>query len=416
MEFTSSNYDKILINFSCLLLCLIPFALLTGPFFPDLFLSIITLIFIFLIIKNRDWIYFKNNFFYFFFTFYILLILFSLTTNNQSLSLKSTIFYFRFIIFSLAVWYLINQNNKLIKIFAIALLITFMIAFADGFYQFIYNKNFFDITVPGTRMTILLNKKAVLGSYLVRLFPLLVAVYIYSFKPTKINLLFILILFIITDILIYISGERTAFGLLFVSSLFILLFTRNYRKIRLITLVFSLFTIFFITMYNPAIKERNIDYTINQIINENNEIVIFSPAHHKYFVTAWNMFLAKPIAGHGPNQFRVECDNENYKYSDNSCNTHPHNNYVQMLAETGLIGTLFPLILLIWILFSAIKNTYYNYFKKEILFTDHQICLLACFIVSLWPFLPTMNFFNNWINVVYYLPVGFFLHSYYQRK
>ena len=266
MEFTSSNYDKILTNFSCLLLCLIPFALLTGPFFPDLFLSIITLIFIFLIIKNRDWIYFKNNFFYFFFTFYILLILFSLTTDNQSLSLKSTIFYFRYIIFSLAVWYLINQNNKLIKIFAIALLITFIIAFADGFYQFIYNKNFFDITVPGTRMTILLNKKAVLGSYLVRLFPLLVAVYIYSFKPTKINLLFILILFIITDILIYISGERTAFGLLFVSSLFILLFTRNYRKIRFITLVFSLFTIFFITMYNPAIKERNIDYTINQIV------------------------------------------------------------------------------------------------------------------------------------------------------
>ena len=43
--------------------------------------------------------------------------------------------------------------------------------------------------------------------------------------------------------------------------------------------------------------------------------------------------------------------------------------------------------------------------------SDYQICLLACFIINLWPFIPTLNFFNNWFSIVFYLPVGFLLYS-----
>ena len=33
-------------------------------------------------------------------------------------------------------------------------------------------------------------------------------------------------------------------------------------------------------------------------------------------------------------------------------------------------------------------------------------------VITLWPFIPTGNFFSNWLNVVYYLPVGFLLFSF----
>jgi hypothetical protein len=42
--------------------------------------------------------------------------------------------------------------------------------------------------------------------------------------------------------------------------------------------------------------------------------------------------------------------------------------------------------------------------------------LLSCFIITLWPFTPTGNFFGNWLNIIYYLPAGFFLYSINNRK
>ena len=38
---------------------------------------------------------------------------------------------------------------------------------------------------------------------------------------------------------------------------------------------------------------------------------------------------------------------------------------------------------------------------KEKILSDFEICLLACFLTSLWPIMPTQNFFNNWINIIY---------------
>ena len=50
-------------------------------------------------------------------------------------------------------------------------------------------------------------------------------------------------------------------------------------------------------------------------------------------------------------------------------------------------------------------------FKKEYLFSDFQICLLAAILITIWPFAPTGNFFNNWISIIYYFPVGLFFWS-----
>ena len=71
-----------LVNFSSLLLCLIPFALLTGPFVPDLFVSILGIIFLLISIKEKDWQYYKNKFFLIFILFYIYILSRSLLSEN----------------------------------------------------------------------------------------------------------------------------------------------------------------------------------------------------------------------------------------------------------------------------------------------------------------------------------------------
>ena len=50
------------------------------------------------------------------------------------------------------------------------------------------------------------------------------------------------------------------------------------------------------------------------------------------------MFLDKPIFSNGPNSFRILCSLDKYDVNGNACSTHPHNLYIQLLAETGIFG------------------------------------------------------------------------------
>ena len=82
------------------------------------------------------------------------------------------------------------------------------------------------------------------------------------------------------------------------------------------------------------------------------------------------MFLDRPIIGHGPKMFRVKCSDPKYSeivgYSETgSCMTHPHNFYIQLLAETGIIGFLFLFSLFVYISYLSLKYLYYKFIKKK---------------------------------------------------
>jgi O-antigen ligase len=143
---------------------------------------------------------------------------------------------------------------------------------------------------------------------------------------------------------------------------------------------------------------------------------IFTAAHDSLIRTAYNMFLDKPIFGHGPKMFRVICKDEKYAVGITPCMTHPHNFYVQLLAETGIIGFSFLFSAFAYVLYCAYRQFKSIVLRQKRYLTDYQVCLLAGILITVWPLTTNGNFFHNWLMIVYSLPVGFYLHSIYGKN
>ena len=112
----------------------------------------------------------------------------------------------------------------------------------------------------------------------------------------------------------------------------ILFFILSELNLKIKLSFFLLIPILILIIVNDSGKKhRMVDNTINSIKN-----LQFSTYHTDHYKTALNMYNDKKIIGHGPKSFRFKCSDPKYKVSKNSCSTHPHNTYLQLLSETEL--------------------------------------------------------------------------------
>ena len=389
---------------------IIPF-LIWGPFFPDLIVSLSSLVFLVYVFKNKLFFYFTKKILIIFFIFCAYCILVSIfVAKDRILSFESSLFYFSIGVFSCLIWYLLEQNKQILNFFYYALVISFSVLIVDGYIQFFTGTNIVGLSKAGNRISSFFGDELIMGSYLSRLFPLLFALFLLKVKK-QLELYFMSILFILLSGLIYISGERAAFSLFILSYIFIIIFLEKFLKLKIILSVCSLILIVVLTFSHSNVKDRMISSPANTIKKS-----IFTPEHDSLIRTAFNMFLDKPTFGHGPKMFRVICKDEKYIIGITPCMTHPHNFYVQLLAETGIIGFSFLFSAFAYVLYCA-----YRQFKSIVLgqkryLTNYQVCLLAGILITVWPLTTNGNFFHNWLMIVYSLPVGFYLHSFYGKN
>ena len=209
------------------------------------------------------------------------------------------------------------------------------------------------------------------------------------------------------------------------SALYLILMLKDYRAYRIWTYLASLALIIVLIIVFPNSKERLIDKTIYDLTrNSDDKIYIFSKPHTEMYISAYRIFLDNKILGVGPRQFRNTCgffplgeknkngtyDKFKYRVSSYSCETHPHHTYLELLSEAGIFAFLVVAGLFILICYFSIKHFVLKLFgDKKGIINDFEVCLLSAMMISLWPFSPSGSFFNNWMSIVYYFPVGMLL-------
>ena len=181
------------------LLLILPFSLITGPFLPDLIISISSIVFLLILFNKRELSFLKNDFFIIISIFYLLIVINSAFSEQRIISLKNTFFYFRFFIFAYLIKYLILKQKNFLKYFSISIFLILLIVSLDAILEFLGYHWLFDKTryaefTVNSRISGLFDEEYILGGFILSLFPTAIILFKKFVNKNSININFFFIL------------------------------------------------------------------------------------------------------------------------------------------------------------------------------------------------------------------------------
>jgi O-antigen ligase len=388
----------------------LPVVFLSGTFFVNFISVLFSILFLLLTFKKKIFTWFKISFVKIFFLFWIYLILNSFFATDFTASFQASFGLIRFFLFALAIGFYAFKEiefNKVIKFWFIIVIIFSL----DIYFQFFFTVNFFGFEQHEKgRLSGVLGKELVAGAFLAQISAPIFALifFLIFFKKLEVKKkLFLIISLIFIFVATLITGERMNFifitALITILLMIILFYKNQLKKIFLLFLV--VFLIFILTFnISKTVKTRYIEFA--------SIVTNFSDSSWvKLYNSAYRLWEKKPLTGYGLKNFRVNCDLElidiNPKNPHQLCSTHPHNLYLELLSETGLIG------LFLFLLF------FLNFFKKIFARVKFKLndmntlviisCSVSIFLI-LWPIKTSGSFYTSWNGLFLWLLLGFVLN------
>lgn len=310
----------------------------------------------------------------------------------------------RFAIFFLIIRNLLSNNIVNLKLLSIITLLSSALLSFDIFLQHLIGHDIFGFKPFEGRYNGFFEHEAIAGSYIQKHFCLsLLSVFLIDFK--KIAKIFLITLIInILGLGILLSLDRMPF-IIFIFIIVILFFLmRNYRIIFFSNLIIVSLLFAFLFKNYEVISSRyqylNRDININKILDtiSINKIIkspeniveeksknnnLFHGDYSKLYRAAYLVFLKNYIIGSGVKSFIYECIKLPEDKSSISCNNHPHNLYLEILVNLGLLGIFIFIIFLFLITNKIVKSL----LDKNIISTERitLILFLTFFIAELLP-------------------------------
>jgi O-antigen ligase len=374
----------------------------------NLYLVFLSFFLIFQFFKKKFFFDIKKNlWFKLYIIFFSFVLINSFFALNAFDSLRSSISQIRFFLFSLFIMFFLDYKSlpKFLKYLSyFNLLICF-----DTIYQYKFGVDIFGLGADQInnpyRLSGPFGEELIVGAYLYLSSIMIFAYFLISQNNQNFGNFYRWLYVLIVIFTIILSGERMNSILVVVTTLILLFF--KFKKIKFkfySALLFLLLLVFFYNINKTAeIRTKSIFHELN-FLHENMHVRLYS--------SAIEMWLDNPIKGVGSKNFRVVCDKtkiNNYTGNYNICSTHPHNFYLELLSENGILGLL---------LFLAFISSLFILFFKKIIFFYNPI-FLGCFLIVvsyLFPFRSSGSFFSSWYGSFFWFHLGILLNSLRKEK
>ena len=429
-HYLNPNFLKISLFF---LIVIFPLSLASGSGVININTILISSIILFYISKKINFFILKDNFIVFLIIFLIFIFLNSaFHYENLELLIKS-IGNFRYLLLSIGVYFFLSEiSKKTLKILIFLNLILIICIGSDIIYQYIFDQNIFGF-LPGmcdenqnncTRFSGVFGSELIAGAYVSQIGLLnLFLIDKLEIKNKNINIFTKLIFGLFIFLVILITGERSALLVLILSFFFFFYFNKKIFIFLLLN-IFFLSMIFILAKNSHAIKSRYLNLLDGW--NSKKELtikdkIVNSPWSYHY-QAAYELFLKKPVLGHGPKSFRVKCaetniekkliEKEDYYVGYRSCSTHPHNYMMEFLSEHGIVGFLFFIFFFFKSFFILYKLR--NKEKNENIY--FLIGIGSILLAIIFPFKPSGSFFTTFNASILFYIFGFFLYYLKQVK
>ena len=397
-----SNFNfRVIIN---LLLSILPLSFIAGNLIINLNITLI--IIVSLIFWGRE--FFKIDIllidkliiFLFFFSTLTSLINFNNFFSSDPYLAKENLIksftFIRYLFFYFSIRLIIEKDYFDIKTFFIFSGICVIFVSLDLILQFYSGKDIFGFPKAHHKLSGPFGDELIAGSYLQR-FCLFLFFLIPFYKNlfSKRNLILILLLlFILIFFSVVIAGNRMSVILLMM--LFVFLFLNEKQLRKFVIILVPLILILFFTLYKfyPNIKEMTdhfltlsveIIFSLDEIYNNPN--LDFSNMYLKEFHLGYMTWKENIIIGGGINSFYLNC-----KINYDICTSHPHNYYLEILSELGIIGICVVSIIFVKLLhiYFKIKNNFNLSYENNVI-----TAFVLLLFVEMFPLKTTGSFFTT---------------------
>lgn len=411
------------INLINYLIAIIPITLIIGNLATNINIILICILGL-SIYGKKVFLFEDKKYLYFLYIFFIYLII---TTSINNLSnfglnplykenfIKSFLF-LRFLLFFLIINKLIEKNCINLKPFIVFSGLSALALSIDILIQVYFGKNIFGYSIIDTQPSGFFGDELIAGGYLQKFIFFFIAItYLRYFNLVKKNLL-ILFLLCIFALPIFLTGNRMPFIIYSFSSVIFLLINKKYKYF--LSFVFFISLIIFFSIKFPMIERidkriKSFFYEISLFVNHapklfyydnyKSDQIHFQTGYLIHFNSGIQIWKNNKIIGNGLKSMPLKCKYENLQ----TCNTHPHNYFIELLMDTGSIG----LTLMYFIFLFAFKNFYKIYFYNSSL--KSKIIFFPFFIIIFFEFFPfrsSGSFFTTNNAVIIFLMLAIFVN------
>lgn len=356
--------NKLTDKYFLFLFCSIPVSYLLGSAISLANIILINISFIILVICRGDYKFLKSEPIKYLLILYIYLIINSYLSIDRSINIFRNFGFIRFIILFAAINYFFKNENFYTKVFKFWLFIILIVSLdtcieqftGKNIFGFNYGERFHNGEPFFSRVVSFFKDEAVVGGYFLGFYFMLSGFLFDKLNDKKIIIPYIIMIIILGVIIL--TGERSNSIRALLGFILFIIFLKKInfkKKIILIIAIISLI-IFFIS---------NQTYLKIRFLSNIKSIFTSHTIYFDIYKSGIQVFKNHKLFGVGNKNYRVEtCRETNIFKAKNSenyiCQNHPHQIYIELLSEHGLIGSFLILFVLFKLIFSKIFNTFFN--------------------------------------------------------